>query len=44
VTRLLAPGLLALFLVLGLAACGKKNTPQPPPGAPVTYPRSYPSA
>ena len=35
--------LLALFLALDLAACGKKNMPQPPPGVPVTYPRTYPS-
>jgi predicted small lipoprotein YifL len=32
-----------LFAVLALAACGKKNNPQPPPGEPVTYPRAYPS-
>jgi predicted small lipoprotein YifL len=33
----------ALFLVvLMLAACGKKNPPQPPPGVPNTYPQHYP--
>jgi predicted small lipoprotein YifL len=42
--RLVALLLLALSLSLGLSACGKKNMPQPPPGAPVTYPRTFPSA
>jgi hypothetical protein len=36
---------LILFLVVfTLAGCGKKGTPQPPPGEPDTYPRTYPSA
>jgi hypothetical protein len=35
--------LLALALSLALAGCGKKNMPSPPPGEPVTYPRTYPS-
>ena len=35
--------LLVLLLGLALAACGKKNAPQPPPGVPNTYPRPYPS-
>ena len=35
-----------LLLVVGLAltGCGKKGTPQPPPGVPNTFPRTYPSA
>jgi hypothetical protein len=35
--------LLALALLLPLSGCGKKNMPSPPPGEPVTYPRTYPS-
>jgi predicted small lipoprotein YifL len=35
---------IAVLLVgLGLAGCGKKGDPQPPPGVPNTYPRTYPS-
>ena len=34
---------LALILVLALGGCGKRNAPEPPPGAPDTYPRPYPS-
>jgi len=34
---------LLLLLALPLAACGKKGTPEPPPGVPNTYPRTYPS-
>jgi len=26
-----------------LAGCGKKGNPMPPPGAPNTYPRTYPA-
>jgi predicted small lipoprotein YifL len=35
----------AVLLLVGLmlAACGKKGDPQPPPGVPNTYPRTYPS-
>jgi hypothetical protein len=33
----------ALVIVLGLAGCGRKANPQPPPGEPATYPRAYPS-
>ena len=32
------------LLVLTLAGCGRKGTPQPPPGVPKTYPRIYPNA
>ena len=35
--------LCALILTLGLAACAKRNAPEPPPGVPDTYPRPYPS-
>jgi len=38
-------GMMVLLVVLGLgltlSACGKKGTPEPPPGS--TYPREYPS-
>ena len=36
---------LALALLLGLAACGKKGAPQPPEGleGEYTYPRAYPA-
>ena len=42
-TRFCALALLLLCLSLGLAGCGKKNAPRPPPGEPVTYPRPYPN-
>jgi Prokaryotic lipoprotein-attachment site len=32
----------ALLLALGLAGCGKKGPPQPPPGVSNVYPRPYP--
>jgi hypothetical protein len=35
--------LTALLIVLGLAACAKRNDPIPPKGEPSTYPRTYPS-
>ncbi|HLY45682.1 MAG TPA: lipoprotein [Stellaceae bacterium] len=35
--------LVLLVVVLALAGCGKKGAPQPPPGTPDTYPRTYPS-
>lgn len=39
--------IVALVLVLTvsavLAGCGKKGNPQPPPGEPSTYPRTYPA-
>jgi predicted small lipoprotein YifL len=35
--------LLLLLVAFGLAACGRKGEPQPPPGVPNTYPRVYPS-
>jgi hypothetical protein len=34
--------LLCVFIV-ALAGCGKRNVPTPPPDAPDTYPRPYPS-
>jgi predicted small lipoprotein YifL len=34
---------LLLCVALALAGCGKKGSPQPPPGVPDTYPRTYPS-
>jgi predicted small lipoprotein YifL len=38
------PLLLALALLLGLAACGKRGSPEPPgPPDQVTYPRIYPT-
>ena len=36
--------LVALLLIAAaLAGCGKKGNPQPAPGVPDTYPRTYPS-
>jgi predicted small lipoprotein YifL len=35
--------LVALVMALALSACGRKNSPVPPPGVPDTYPRPYPS-
>jgi len=35
--------LAAVLLALPLAACGKRNTPVPPPDQPKTYPGQYPS-
>jgi hypothetical protein len=35
--------LCAFALTLGLAGCGKRNAPEPPPDVPDTYPRTYPS-
>ena len=32
-----------LLIAVALAGCGKKSNPQPPPGVPDTYPRTYPS-
>ena len=36
--------LILLVVAVGLAGCGKKGSPQPPPDEPNTYPRTYPSA
>jgi hypothetical protein len=33
---------LLFALALPLTGCGKKGAPNPPPGVPDTYPRSYP--
>ena len=38
-----ARAVLAARSALPLAACGKKGAPEPPPGEPNTYPRTYPS-
>ena len=35
--------LTVLLIAVALAGCGKKGAPQPPPGVPDTYPRTYPS-
>ncbi|HUZ71850.1 MAG TPA: hypothetical protein VMU87_02585 [Stellaceae bacterium] len=42
VTRRAALALVVLLLALPLADCGKKGAPEPPPGVPNTYPRTYP--
>jgi len=42
-TQALVLVLLALVLPLALVGCGKRGPPEPPPGEPVTYPRTYPS-
>ena len=42
--RRLTPAIVLLLLAVALAGCGKKGNPQPPPGEPNTYPRTYPSA
>jgi len=39
----IARAVLLLMVVLALAGCGKKGSPQPPAGVPDTYPRVYPS-
>jgi predicted small lipoprotein YifL len=41
--RALAAVALLLLLAAPLAACGKKGLPEPPPGEPNTYPRTYPA-
>ena len=33
-----------LIVVFALSGCGKKGAPQPPPGEPNVYPRTYPNA
>ncbi len=36
--------ILALFVAISLAGCGRRGAPSPPgPAAAVTYPQSYPS-
>jgi hypothetical protein len=43
--RTLAAAILGLaLLATALSACGRRAEPQPPDGAPVTYPRPYPRA
>ena len=42
-TRNIAGLLILLLVAVGLAGCGKKGAPQPPPGEPSTFPRTYPS-
>jgi predicted small lipoprotein YifL len=36
--------LILVLVAVVLAGCGKKGAPQPPPGVPNTFPRTYPSA
>jgi predicted small lipoprotein YifL len=31
-----------LAVAVALSGCGRKGAPQPPPGAPKTYPQPYP--
>jgi len=40
--RVVAGVILCVFIA-ALAGCGKRNAPTPPPDAPDTYPRPYPS-
>jgi predicted small lipoprotein YifL len=35
--------IVAMALAGSLAACGKKGSPEPPPGKESTYPKPYPS-
>jgi len=42
ILRGLVLGLLVAALLAPLGACGRKNQPDPPPGQPNEYPRSYP--
>jgi predicted small lipoprotein YifL len=43
-TGKLAGVLIMLVIAVALAGCGKKGAPQPPPGEPNVFPRTYPSA
>ncbi len=43
-SRRIATVLFLIIVATGLAGCGKKGNPQPPPDVPNTYPRTYPSA
>ncbi|HWB48972.1 MAG TPA: lipoprotein [Stellaceae bacterium] len=36
--------ILVLMVALALSGCGRKGNPQPPPGEPNAYPRTYPSS
>ena len=38
-----AAPVIVLLIALALAGCGRKGPPQPPPGVPDVYPRTYPS-
>jgi predicted small lipoprotein YifL len=42
--RRLAALLLVAIVLVPLLGCGKKGAPEPPPGEPDTYPRTYPSS
>lgn len=42
VARACAALMLALALAGGLAACGKRGDPEPPPGKKDEFPRTYP--
>jgi predicted small lipoprotein YifL len=35
---------LVIVVALALTGCGRKGNPQPPPGEPNAYPRTYPSS
>ncbi|MDE0780173.1 MAG: hypothetical protein OSB67_05405 [Alphaproteobacteria bacterium] len=35
--------IVAMLLTIGLAACGKENSPVAPEGEAETYPRTYPT-
>jgi Prokaryotic lipoprotein-attachment site len=44
VRRIFIVTAVGLLLATSLAACGRRGEPQPPDGAPITYPRPYPRA
>ncbi len=42
VVRIVTLLIIACFLALPLGACGKKASPEPPPGKKTEFPRQYP--